>query len=88
MNGKKGISSYQLQREIKGSYKTSWRMLKQIRLAMSNLESKNMFETIVEIDETYVGGKPRKNNDKFLTGSKRGRGTKKNTSGRNGRKEL
>jgi len=38
-------------------------MLQQIRLAMSNNDNKEFFDTIVEIDETYVGGKPRKNND-------------------------
>jgi transposase-like protein len=55
-------------------------MLQQIRLAMGNSEQKEFFDTIVEIDETYVGGKPRKdndNNDDLTTGNKRGRGTKK-----------
>jgi len=49
-------------------------MLNMIRQAMGNEEEKQLFEAIVEIDETYAGGKPRK-----LTNSnnKRGRGTKK-----------
>ena len=46
-----------------GSYQSAWRMLHQIRKAMEKEEYKETFEAIVEIDETYVGGKPRKNND-------------------------
>lgn len=38
---------------------------------------KNTFEALVEIDETYVGGKPRKNNHHTASNSKRGRGTDK-----------
>jgi len=75
---KKGISALQLQREIKCTYKTAWRMLNLIRKAMGNEKDRQLFEAIVEIDETYVGGKPRKKNihadDKPL---KRGRGTSK-----------
>ena len=65
-------------------------MMKQIRKAMGNEETRELFEAIVEVDETYVGGKPRKDNDSDGKGgnggleedsqeskNKRGRGTNK-----------
>ncbi|HMT34340.1 MAG TPA: IS1595 family transposase [Chitinophagaceae bacterium] len=78
INGKKGIAALQLQREIGGSYSTSLTMLRRIRIAMGNTDMGGFFETIVEMDETYVGGKPRKQNRKNDEAkSKRGRGTNK-----------
>lgn len=62
---RKGISAVQLKRELGiGSYRSAWRMLRQIRGAMGKEDFKESFEAIVEIDETYVGGKPRKSNKK------------------------
>jgi transposase-like protein len=76
LNGKKGISGLQLKREIKVTYKTAWRMLHKIREAMGNGSHEKFAETVVEMDEAYVGGKPKKSKDDD-DNNKRGRGTKK-----------
>lgn len=52
-----GISAKQIQRETGVTYKTAWRMFKQIRTLMS--EDVCLEGEAVEMDETYVGGKRR-----------------------------
>lgn len=79
LNAKKGISARQLARDIKVNKDTAWYMAMRIRRAMN--EYGDLLEGIIEVDETYVGGKPRKgtlhNPDKTGKQNKRGRGTKK-----------
>ena len=50
-----GISAKQLQRETGVTYKTSWRMFKQIRMLLS--EDLELEGATVEVDETYWGGR-------------------------------
>lgn len=66
MVANKAISACQLQRELgMKSYKGAWCMLHPIREIMGKEEYKDCFEAIVDVDETYVGGKPRKENVHF-----------------------
>lgn len=58
---KKAISSLQLKRMLGlGSYETAWLMSHRIRHAMDNGQQEPLLSGIVEADEAYVGGKPRK----------------------------
>lgn len=62
LNGKKGISALQLQREISVTYKCAWRILHKIREAMGKDNNDDddftgLMQGITEADETYVGGK-------------------------------
>lgn len=55
---KKGISSLQLSKDISVTQKTAWFMLQRIRFALAtkSFDAPKM-DTIVECDETYIGGK-------------------------------
>jgi transposase len=58
-----GISAKQLERELGVTYKTAWRMFRQIRSLLG--EEIERLSGEVEVDETYIGGRRR--------GAKRGR---------------
>ncbi|WP_294267859.1 IS1595 family transposase [uncultured Chryseobacterium sp.] len=53
---KKGISSLQLGRDLNISQKTAWFLLQRIRVCLS-IENDSELDGIVEVDETFVGGK-------------------------------
>jgi transposase-like protein len=64
-SAKKGMSAHQLGRTIGVSYKTAWFMAMRIRESMRDVSSNKLggHGKIVEADETYVGGKPRRGTD-------------------------
>jgi len=58
---KKGVSALQLQRNLGlHSYRSAWFMAHRIRLAMREGPLAQKLKGTVEVDETYVGGKPRR----------------------------
>lgn len=75
LNARKGLSALQLSRDLQVNKNTAWRIAMQIRKAMSQAGQRGLLTGIVEMDETYVGGKPRKGGGNGP--NKRGRGTKK-----------
>lgn len=79
LNAKKSASAYQIARDLGMRRPTVWSMMHRVRTAMAaDPEQDRLLHGIVEADETYVGGKPRKGNKRDDdTPNKRGRGTKK-----------
>lgn len=69
-NDKRGISALQLSKKLKVSYYVAWTMLHKIRQAMSDRNELYRLRGIIEIDESFYGGKKE-------GGDKRGRGTSK-----------
>jgi transposase-like protein len=58
-HSKKGMSALQIHRMLgTGSYETAWYMCHRIRVAMKNSAKGQLFGE-VEVDETFVGVKPR-----------------------------
>jgi transposase-like protein len=75
---KKSVSALQLQRELGlKSYQSAWHLAHRIREAMRQEPLLGMLSGVVEADETYVGGKPRRHAGKpkgqRATGVQRGR---------------
>ena len=66
-----GVSAKEIERQTGVTYKTAWKMCQLVRAALAEGSFEPMKGT-VEIDEAYVGGRPR-----YKGQSRRGRGTKK-----------
>lgn len=72
-NAKKGLSALQLKRDLGVSYPTAFYMYRKIRDFMKdknieNIDTKEL-EGVLEMDETYIGGKPRPGAKMYLTDS-------------------
>jgi transposase-like protein len=74
LNAKKGMSARQLARDIEVNKSTAWFMGMRIRNAM--FEQPELMRGIVEMDECYIGGEPRKGTGPH----KRGRGPLQSSS--------
>jgi transposase-like protein len=57
---KKGMSAHQLHRMLKVTYRSAWFMAHRIRYTMTQEPLSSKLSGVIEIDETYVGGKRRK----------------------------
>lgn len=63
-NSRNGVSAKELERQLGVTYKTAWRMAKQIRLLCAN--SKQVLSGTVEMDETYIGGERKRGQGRKL----------------------
>ena len=54
-----GVSAKQLERELGVTYKTAWRMFNLIRNELMEQNGDEPLSGEVELDETFIGGKPR-----------------------------
>ena len=57
LTARKGVSAMQLSKELGVQYRTAWHMLHRVREACKGEDFK--LANVVEVDETYVGGKER-----------------------------
>jgi transposase-like protein len=60
LSAKKGLSAMQAARDLETRRPTVWSMMHRVRRAM--VDDGKLLAGIVEMDETYIGGKPRKSN--------------------------
>src|SRR5437588_2713348 len=67
---KKGMSAHQLHRMLKVTYRSAWFMAHRIRYTMTQEPLSSKLTGIIEVDETYVGGKLRVGTYKPRSGKK------------------
>ncbi len=60
LSAKKGLSAMQAARDLETRRPTVWSMMHRVRRAM--VDDGKLLAGIVEMDETYIGGKPRRKN--------------------------
>ena len=65
-----GVAAKELQRQLGVTYKCAWRIAHEIRKFMAKGDGEDSLGGIVEVDETYIGGKAKR----------QGRGYRKNKS--------
>jgi len=58
-SSKKGMSAHQLHRMLKVTYRSAWFMAHRIRYTMTQEPLSSKLTGVIEIDETFIGGKPR-----------------------------
>lgn len=64
-----GVSAKELQRQLGVTYKCAWRIGYEIRKYMGRVDGDSGLSGHVEVDEVYVGGKPRnRNNSGYIKG--------------------
>ena len=64
VDAKKSMSALQLSRHLACNYRTAWYLAHRIREAMVDGEGPK-FEGVVEVDETYIGGRQRGHKSKL-----------------------
>jgi transposase-like protein len=74
-SSKKGMSAHQLHRMLGIKYQSAWFMAHRIRYAMAQEPLASKLSGIVEVDETYVGGKAKNMHASVRREKIKGRGT-------------
>lgn len=76
-SSKKGMSAHQLHRMLGITYKSAWFVAHRIRYAMQQSPFQERLTGIVEVDETYIGGKARNRIPRYRGAANMGRGKDK-----------